>query len=53
MCVGVLLARVSSEVRRRYWIPETGVTDGFEPLYGCWELNPPWSFVRGESILNY
>lgn len=21
-------------------IPRTGITDGFEPPYGCWKLNP-------------
>jgi hypothetical protein len=29
-----------TEVTRRHWIPGTGVTDGWELPYGCWELNP-------------
>lgn len=30
----------AAEVRRKYCIPGTGVTLGYELLWGCWERNP-------------
>ena len=36
VCIPHALWRADKDVR----IPETGVTDGCKPPWGCWELNP-------------
>lgn len=34
------MCTVPEEARKGCWSPVSGVTDGCELLYGCWELNP-------------
>lgn len=39
ICCAPHVCLVPKEARRGCLIPKTGVTDGCEPLFGCWELN--------------
>lgn len=40
---------VPTEARRKHRVPLTGITDGCEPLCGCWELNP--GLLEEEAVL--